>query len=321
MEGIYKLTAKMIKVENLTKSFDDVRAVDGLSFEVEKGDIVGLLGPNGAGKTTTMRLISGYLFPDKGSISIAGFLVSAHTREATELRRYIGYLPENNPLYKDMLVSELLNFSAELKKIPKNKRRPALDFVVHAVKIGDVFYRPIGELSKGYRQRVGMALALLHQPDILIMDEPTEGLDPNQRTEIRALIRELAKNRTIIISTHVMQEASAMCNRIIIINKGKLVADGTTEELSRAARHEKILILEVEGSGVEFSLRTLAGVDHIDITSIEQNKFRAKVITAETIELRPSISKLARENHWTIWQLIEEKHTLEDIFHKLTSET
>lgn len=311
----------MIKVENLTKSFGDTKAVDGLSFEVKQGEIVGLLGPNGAGKTTTMRLVSGYLFPDEGNITIAGIPVTAHTREATELKRYIGYLAENNPLYKEMLVSDLLNFSAELKKISKDKRKSALDFAVNSVKINDVFYRPIGELSKGYKQRVGMAVALLHQPQILIMDEPTEGLDPNQRTEIRALIRELAKNRTIMISTHVMQEAQAICNRMLIINHGKLVADGTTDELFRAAKHERIIILEVEGNSVEFSLRTLAGVDHIDIQNIAENKIKAKIITSENTELRPDISRLARENHWTIWQLSEEEHKLEDIFHKLTSET
>ncbi len=311
----------MIKVENLSKSFGDVKAVDGLSFEIGKGTITGFLGPNGAGKTTTMRLLSGYLFPDEGSISIAGIPITAQTRESTELKRYIGYLPENNPLYKDMLVSDLLNFSAELKKIPRDKRRSAFDFAVNAVKISEIFYRPIGELSKGYKQRVGMALALLHQPDILIMDEPTEGLDPNQRTEIRALIKQLAKNRTILFSTHVMQEAQAICDRMLIINKGKLIADGTTDELFRAAKHERTIILEVEGRGAEFSLRTLAGIEHTDFENLGNGRLRVKITASKNIEIRPDISRLARENNWTIWQLTEEEHKLEDIFHKLTSET
>lgn len=311
----------MIKVENLTKSFGDVKAVDSLSFEIGRGAITGFLGPNGAGKTTTMRLIAGYLFPDEGKITIAGIPVTAQTRESTELKRYIGYLPENNPLYKDMLVSDLLHFSAELKKIPKNKRKHAFDFAVNAVKISDVFYRPIGELSKGYKQRVGMALALLHQPDILIMDEPTEGLDPNQRAEIRVLIRELAKNRTIFISTHVMQEAQALCDRMLIINKGKLIAAGTADELFRAAKHERTIILEIEGAGAELSLRTLGGVEHIDIQQTGANRVKAKISTSESTEIRPDISRLARENHWTIWQLNEQEHKLEDIFHKLTSES
>src|SRR3989338_7539359 len=164
----------MIKVENISKSFGDVKAIDDLSFEIKQGEIAGLLGPNGAGKTTTMRLISGYLFPDQGNITIANIPVTANTKDAVELKRYIGYLPENNPLYKDMLASEFLAFSAELKRIPMQKRKSAIDFAVNSVRIGDIFYRPIGELSKGYRQRVGMAAALLAQPDILIMDEPTE---------------------------------------------------------------------------------------------------------------------------------------------------
>lgn len=307
----------MIKVEHLTKSFGNIAAVDDLSFEIQKGEVVGFLGPNGAGKTTTMRLVTGFLSPDDGSISIEGMPVGEQT---IDVQKYIGYLPENNPLYKEMLVSELLNLSAELKGIPKEKRRSAFDFVVKAVGIGDVFYRPIGELSKGYKQRVGMATALLHQPRILIMDEPTEGLDPNQRTEIRALIKNLAKEHTIIMSTHVMQEAQAVCNRLIIINKGKLVADGTSEELSRAAKHERIIQLELEGEGIELALRSLAGVEHVDFESAEKGRTRAKLTTSESVELQPEISRIAKDKNWIIWRLAEEEHKLEDIFHKLTSE-
>jgi len=307
----------MIKVEHITKSFGSVKAVDNLSFEIKQGEIVGFLGPNGAGKTTTLRLMSGFIFPDEGNVIIENISVFENITDAQKL---IGYLPENNPLYKDMLVSEFLNLSLELKGVEKEKRKSALDFVVKAVAIGDVFYRPIRELSKGYKQRVGMAVALLHQPRILIMDEPTEGLDPNQRTEIRSLIKELACDRTIIMSTHVMQEAQAICNRIIIINKGKLVADGTSEELSRLARSERVLLVEIEGDNVEFALRNLAGLEHIDIESIKDKRIRAKLIVNKSIELRPEISKIARDYGWIIWKLTEEEHKLEDIFHKLTSE-
>lgn len=307
----------MIKIDHLTKSFGTVKAVDNLSFEIKQGDIVGFLGPNGAGKTTTMRLVTGFISPDEGSISINDIPVSERTIEA---QRLIGYLPENNPLYKDMLVSEFLDLSADLKGIPKEKRKTAYGFAVKAVAIGEVFYRPIGELSKGYKQRVGMAAALLQEPRILVMDEPTEGLDPNQRGEIRALIKNLAKDRTIIMSTHVMQEAQAVCNRLIIINKGKLIADGTPDELSRAARKERILLLEVEGEGIELALRNLAGVEHVDIEPVENRRARAKLITNQSVELRPEISKLARDRNWVIWKLTEEEHKLEDIFHKLTSE-
>ncbi len=307
----------MIKVDHLTKSFGSVRAISDLSFEIRKGDIVGFLGPNGAGKTTTLRLITGFLSPDKGSVTIDDIPVADRAFEAQKL---IGYLPENNPLYKDMLVSEFLDLSADLKHIPKRKRKAAFDFAVKAVAIGDVFYRPIGELSKGYKQRVGMAAALLHQPRILIMDEPTEGLDPNQRTEIRALIKDLAKDRTIIMSTHVMQEAQAVCNRLIIINKGKLVADGTADDLSRAAKHERVLLLELEGDGIEPALRALSGLERVDIEPAGAGRVRAKLTTGQSVELRPELSKIARERGWTIWQLAEEEHGLEDTFHKLTSE-
>ena len=308
----------MIKVENLTKSFGSVRAVDDLSFEIQKGEVVGFLGPNGAGKTTTMRLITGFLSPDKGNIKIADIPVGERIIEA---QQYIGYLPENNPLYKNMLVSELLNLSADLKHIPKEKRRSAFDFVVGAVAIGDIFYRPVRELSKGYKQRVGIASALLHQPRILIMDEPTEGLDPNQRAEIRRLIKNLAKDHTIIISTHVMQEAQAVCSRMIIINKGKLVADGTVDKLSREAKGEHTLIVEAEGDGVESSLRNLAGANHVDTEIIRPGILRAKIIVDKSVELQPEISRIAREKNWTIWRLAEEEQKLEDIFHKLTSES
>ncbi len=306
----------MIKIESLKKSFGNIPAVDGLSFEIQKGEVVGLLGPNGAGKTTTMRLMTGFLSPDYGHINIEGVPV---VQNPTEAQKYIGYLPENNPLYKDMLVSELLDLSADLNHIPKDKKRSALDFAVKAVAIGDVFYRPIGELSKGYKQRVGMAAALIHQPRILIMDEPTEGLDPNQRTEIRTLIKNLAKDHTIIMSTHVMQEAQAVCNRLIIISKGKCVADGTSEELSRAANHTRIILLDIEGGDIERGLHNLPGLEHVDIKPIKENRARVKLITSESVDLRPEISQLAHDRKWIIWKLTEEEHKLEDIFHKLTS--
>lgn len=221
----------MIKVKNLTKSFGVVKAVDNVSFTIRPGEIVGLLGPNGAGKTTVMRLLTGFLLPDHGLIQI-------------EQKAGIGYLPENNPLYQEMLVVELLNFSAEIKQLSPGERKKAFDFVVSVLGLNEVFYRPISELSKGFRQRVGLALALLCQPKILILDEPTEGLDPNQRLEMRQLIKKMAKGRTIIMSTHVMPEAAAVCNRILIINQGKLVADATPKKLAVLAKSRKLFWLE-----------------------------------------------------------------------------
>jgi len=306
----------MIHVENLTKSFKDVHAVRDLSFDVQQGEIVGLLGPNGAGKTTTMRLLAGFLSSDSGSVSIDGMLVTEH---ATEIQKNIGYLPENNPLYKDMLVSELLAFSAHTKHIAKKDQQAAFDFAISSVGIGDVFYRKIGELSKGYKQRVGLAVALLHKPKILILDEPTEGLDPNQRTDIRFLIKDLAKDRTIIISTHVMQEASAICKRMLIINKGKLIADGTPEGLSKTLRRGHCLFGEFEGIGIEQYLRSLPHIEDIQIEKTEQGRFRVRITTKESVELQPEISRFAREHHWIIWKLGEEEKSLEDIFHVLTN--
>lgn len=305
----------MIKVEGVSKSFGAINAVDNLSFEIKEGEIVGFLGPNGAGKTTTMRIITGFLSPDSGSVSIAGIPVG---ERVTEAQRHIGYLPENNPLYKDMLVSEILGLSADLKDIPHDKRKGAFDFAVSAVDIGDVFYRPIGELSKGFKQRVGIAIALINRPDVLIMDEPTEGLDPNQRTEIRSLVKTLAKGRTIIMSTHVMQEASAVCNRLLIINKGRLIADGTSDDLSRLAKHERIIYLEIEGDGAESALKEIAAKGSIEMNKAD-GRIRAKVITERSVELRPEISRYAHKNGWVIWRVQEEEHNLEDIFHKLTS--
>lgn len=305
----------MIKVEKIAKSFGFVKAVDDLSFEIKKGEIVGFLGPNGAGKTTTMRMVTGFTSPDSGKILIDGKDIE---KDATEIQSKIGYLPESNPLYKDMQVAEFLNLTADLNKIQKNKKKDALDFVVKAVDIKDVFYRPIGELSKGYKQRVGIAAALIHNPEIIIMDEPTEGLDPNQRKEIRALIKKLAKDHTIIISTHIMQEASAVCDRMLIINKGKLVANGTTKELSLAAKNERFLTLEIEGKKVKENLEKIKGVKEVKDLKKTKDTTKLSIITEKDTRIQPDISRVAQKNKWVIWKLVEKEQNLEDIFQDLT---
>ncbi len=305
----------MIKAKNISKSFGFIKAIDDISFEVDQGEIVGFLGPNGAGKTTTMRILTGFLSPDRGSVEIENISVEADPISA---QKFIGYLPENNPLYPEMQVKELLLLAADLQNIPKSKRKEALDFVVKSVGIGDVFYRPIGELSKGFKQRVGLASALIHQPKIIIMDEPTEGLDPNQRAEIRILIKQLAKDHTIIISTHVMQEASALCNRMLIINKGKIVADGTADELSRSSKNEKILQVELEGAGIQPILENIEGVLDVKNVTSENNRLSALIAHNPEISLQPKISSLAKSNDWTIWRINEQEHKLEDIFQQLT---
>lgn len=308
----------MIKVENLTKRFGSSVAVDSLSFEVGRGEIVGFLGPNGAGKTTTMRLLSGYLSPDSGSALVEDEDVSADSMHA---QQNIGYMPESNPLYKTMLVEEFLDICARLKRIPKEKKKEAIKKVVKAVDIADVYYRPIQELSKGYKQRVGLASALLGEPKVLLLDEPTEGLDPNQRTDIRALIKSLAKERTIIMSTHVMQEAQAVCSRIIIINKGKVVGDGTPEELSHSVLKSRYVTVDIEGESVVKTLKGMESVKEVQIKNEKGKRVEAVVMFDKKTHLQPHLTKIAGSKSWTIWKLVEEERNLEDVFHNLTKET
>jgi len=306
----------MITIKDLEKSFGETKAVNGLSFEVRPGEIVGLLGPNGAGKTTTMRLMTGFLSPDRGSVVIDGIDVA---KDPVAAQRRIGYLPENNPLYRDMLVAELLELSAELRDIPRRERRRAFDFVVKAAGIDEIYFRPVSELSKGYRQRLGIALALLSRPPIIILDEPTEGLDPNQRGEIRALIRSLAKDRTVIMSTHVMQEASAVCDRLIIISRGKIVADGKAADLARATRQHQAVSVDLEGDNVGADLRAVPGLHHLDVAEETPRRIRARLLADGQGDVRPALSEAARRHGWTIWKLAEDERGLEDVFRQLTT--
>ena len=307
----------MIEIKRLTKRFGRTVAIDDISFSIEKGEIIGLLGPNGAGKTTTMRILTGFLASDRGSVKIGGVDIE---KDPVKAQKKIGYLPENNPLYKTMQVAEFLDFAAQLHQIPESRKKDALDFAVKSVGIEKVYYRPIGELSKGYKQRVGIAAALIHRPEIIILDEPTEGLDPNQRTEIRQLIKGLSKEHTIIMSTHVMQEASAVCNRMLIINKGKIIADGTPEQLSKLSKKENVVTLELEGENVESELKTIEGLRSIDITQGTGKRFMVEIIPEPDTKIEPIISRKIWENHWTVWSLKKQESNLEEIFQILTKE-
>src|SRR5437667_8176655 len=236
-----------LSLERVSKRYAGVTAVAQVSFAVDRGQVVGLLGPNGGGKSTTMRMITQYYEPDTGQITLDGVPLAQAAREA---KRRIGYLAENNPLYGDMLVSDYLAFIADLRELAGPTRAEWLDAAVTATGIESVYYRPIGELSKGYRQRVGLAQAILHHPDLLVLDEPTEGLDPNQRVEIRRLIGELGKDRTVLLSTHVLSEVQQSCSRLLIINRGKIVADGPVDRLIRQAEGRVQIAVEARGTDV-----------------------------------------------------------------------
>ena len=306
----------LLSLEGVSKRFNGVTAVDQVSFAVDRGQVVGFLGPNGAGKTTTMRLITQCYEPDAGEITLDGVPLAEAAREA---KRRIGYLAENNPLYGDMLVSDYLAFIADLRELAGRTRTGALDAAVTATGIEDVFYRPIGELSKGYRQRVGLAQAILHRPDLLVLDEPTEGLDPNQRAEIRRLIGALGKERTVILSTHVLSEVEQTCSRLLIIARGKIVADGPVDRLVRQAEGAVEISVEAAGDGVADALRHLPGVRAVQPARRAGNGRTAVTLTADRGEdLRPEIFALAKSRGWTLYELHQEAGSLEDLFHQLT---
>src|SRR5690348_15754372 len=277
----------LLSVEGVSKRFNGVTAVDDVTFAVDRGQVVGFLGPNGAGKSTTMRMITQFYEPDTGRIQLDGAPLAEAGREA---KRRIGYLPENNPLYGDMLVCDYLAFIADLRELEGAVRNQWLDAAVSATGIETVYYRPIGELSKGFRQRVGLAQAILHRPDLLVLDEPTEGLDPNQRVEIRRLIGALGKDHTVILSTHVLSEVQHTCSRLLIINRGKIVADGATDQLLGRAEGAVELDVEVAGTGVAEALAKLPGVIHVAATPAAAPDRVALTVTANRAnDLRPEI--------------------------------
>ncbi|HEY8483973.1 MAG TPA: ATP-binding cassette domain-containing protein [Longimicrobiales bacterium] len=304
----------MITVDNVSKRYGPIVAVDGLSFEIGRGEVVGFLGPNGAGKTTTMRMLVGALEPDSGEIRFDGRPIS---ERLTEAKRRVGYLPESNALYDEMLVCEYLDYAADLRGLRGAERRSALGVAIEQTGIGGVYYRPISQLSKGYRQRVGLAAAILHRPEVLVLDEPTEGLDPNQRVEIRQLIRELGRERTVLLSTHVLGEVEATCDRLVIIHRGRLVADGGVGELLETGRAAPRYVVEAEGEGVVEALAALPGVVSHAAERVD-GRIRVELVASGSEDLRPRIFGLATERAWTLWELHRERASLEQLFHELT---
>lgn len=307
-----------IRVTNLTKKYGTQRAVDNISFEVKTGEILGFLGPNGAGKTTTMKILTCYMAPSDGTVMIGNYSIHEN---ADEIKRNIGYLPENNPLYHDMLMLEYLEFVAKLHGVPKEKIPNRIAEMVAVCGLNVEKHKSIGELSKGYRQRVGLAQALIHDPQILILDEPTTGLDPNQIVEIRKLIREIGKEKTVILSTHILPEVEATCDRILIINNGKIVADGTSEILRKQAQGQEMLKIEItdaadKGEVIEAlqSLETVAMVD-----PFEENE-KAFIINSKLdMSSKRNIFNLCVEKKWLLSEMTPIETKLEDVFRELTT--
>jgi ABC-2 type transport system ATP-binding protein len=307
----------LLTLERVTKRFDGVPAVDEVSFGVDRGQVVGFLGPNGAGKSTTMRMITQYFEPDAGVIRLDGVPLADGGRAA---KRRIGYLPENNPLYSEMLVSEWLDYVAGLRDIRGADRRSSLDEAIAATGIEAVYHRPIGELSKGFRQRVGLAAAILHRPDLLVLDEPTEGLDPKQRVEIRRLIGQLGRERTVILSTHVLPEVEHTCSRLLVINQGRLVADGPVQDLVARAHDTARIVVEATGDGVDERLAALPGVAGVERRGSTDGRVQLTLTTAGGEDLRPRIFELAKSEGWVLYELHHDAGSLEDLFRELTTE-
>lgn len=308
----------MIKVERLTKRYGPTLAVKDITFEVAKGEIVGFLGPNGAGKTTTMRILTGFLPPTSGTASVAGHDV---LEAPLEVKKHIGYLPEAPPVYPEMSVEGYLDFVGRLKGIPSGEVNERLDGVVEGCALGDVRQKLIGQLSKGYRQRVGLAQALIHDPDVLIFDEPTAGLDPKQIAEVRQLIHDLSGEHTIILSTHILSEVQSIASRIIIINDGKLEASDTPENLMARMRGHESLLIEIDGppEDVEERLLAVEGVNGVSRKNGHGGRTSWSVETSKDAVIRSELARVVVESGWGLYEIRPIGMSLEDIFLKLTA--
>jgi ABC-2 type transport system ATP-binding protein len=310
----------MIEVSNLTKRYAGRTAVDDISFTVARGEIVGLLGPNGAGKSTTMRVLSGFMPATHGTVKVAGFDVF---HDADEARRRIGYMPENNPLYPDMRVREYLKFRARLKGLGWKKSRERVSTVMEQCGLTDVSRRIIGQLSKGYKQRVGLADALVHDPDLIILDEPTIGLDPQQIRSVRALIKSLAGRHTVLISTHILPEVEMMCGRVLIMFGGRVLASDTPDNLQHRMAGAGQIIAEILAplEALRAAWDNLPEVEEFDIAPAEGKFFRCALTPRDGHDLRPVVFALARQNGWTLRELTRSRHSLEDIYMLVTRPT
>ena len=309
----------MIEVQHLTKRYGRVTAVDDVSFKVERGEILGFLGPNGAGKTTTMRILTGYMPATEGKAIVAGFDVFDQPIEA---KRRTGYLPETPPLYPDMSVSEYLDFVAKIKGVPSADRRARVQYVMERTRIADMANRLCGKLSKGYRQRVGLAQALIHNPDVLILDEPTAGLDPKQIIETRELIKELAGDHTIILSTHILPEVAQTCQRVVIINKGHVVAVDTPDNLTARLRGSETMYLQIDPSGADAaaSITRVPGVTKVVESDRRDGMVGYEVDSESGRDIRRDLARTVVSSGWGLLELRPMRMSLEDVFLSLTTE-
>lgn len=299
-----------IAASHITKLFGEQKALDDVSFNIEPGQIVGFLGPNGAGKSTMMKILTCFIPPTSGEAFVNGKNVMEHS---LDVRKVVGYLPEQNPLYTEMYIKEYLEFVAGIFKIPSFSKR--IEEMIELTGLQVERRKKIGMLSKGYRQRVGLAQALIHNPQVLILDEPTSGLDPNQIVEIRNLVKEIGREKTVMLSTHIMQEVEAICDRVIIINKGKIVADESTSRLHQLTHSKEVLIVEFSKPVNDEKLKLVNGIESVE--KIETNTW--KITSAGKTDVRPSLFKLAVEEDATVLTLQKQSHSLEEVFRELTN--
>ncbi len=314
----------MIEVDKLGKHYGSLEAVRNVSFEIDDGEVVGLLGPNGAGKTTILRILTCYIFPSYGTARVNGYDIFD---QALEIKKSVGYLPENAPLYTDLNVMEYLDFIAESRSLTGNTKSERIEWIIEECELNDVVYRSIDKISRGFRQRTALAQAIIHNPEILILDEPTTGLDPNQIIEIRELIKRLGKKKTVILSTHILQEVEATCRRVLILNEGEIVARGTSEEIWREMKGETILSLTLIAASsqdklpVTDSLSGLEGIKEIIETSkLAKNRLALKLSLDPEADAEEAIFDWAVERGYKIISMIPKAFSLEDIFIKLTRE-
>ncbi len=312
----------MINIKNLTKYYGDVRAVDDVTVEIRRGEILGLLGPNGAGKTTIMRILTGYLKPTDGTIMVKDFDV---LEDGIEIKKNIGYLPESAPIYPDMLTYEYLQYVASIRRIPGGNQLDRIEELSDLCGLDDVMHKPVKELSRGYKQRVGLAHAMMSDPEILVLDEPTAGLDPNQIVQIRSIIREMGREKTVIFSTHILSEAEATCDRIVIINKGSIVADGTPSTLGKTALQSQLIRMTFAGAGfgeIADVISAVEGVNSVeDETSKAESQNSVSVVAACDGDRRADIYRAVKQRNWILLELSRERQSLEDTFRQLTLQT